>query len=917
MKMSSCKSGFERLPKFYIPKVYTLELFPNAKESTFQGLVTISLSLSECTKQIILNAKKLEVISAKVKTPHFELAASEKAIVYDDVQEKLTITFDATISKGEIDLTLKYKGILADDMHGFYRSTTKNEDGKESIILSTQFESTFARRAFPCFDEPAKKAIFRISIVVPDHLTVLSCMPEVSRKPVKESELNDFGLPSTAGSHSFVKVSFDDTPKMSTYIVAFVIGHFDYIEAMDANNVRIRVYTPPKRTHLGAHALKMAKTAIPFFTEVFGAEYPLPKLDLVAIPDFAMGAMENWGLLTYRETCLLIDEEQSSLSSKRQVALTVAHECAHMWFGNLVTMEWWTHLWLNEGFATWISYLAVDHCFPDYDIWTDFLSMEFYSAMATDELKTSHPIEVEVCSPAEIDEIFDAVSYEKGASIIRMINDYMTPEKFRKGLQLYIQRHEFGNTKTNDLWNALSEVIGEDMQKIMSTWTKQMGFPLLTVRKINETGSTVTYTIDQERFLADGSPDVNDQSEWCVPVTICDASDSSKILKRFLLPREARRVPYELEFPVGTKFRLNPGATAFYRVRYEESLIGPVLEALEEKKLDNKDRLSILADEFALARAGFKKMSLAMTMASTFHGENDYTVWCKLRSQLVNLRSLLEEQSFSAMKDPAFEGVDFNVAMNAFITHLAQTSYKNLGWEPRANESNNDALLRPLIVSLLGGCGFIDAVSEAKECFDRHYNAIMSGGDSNSKDLIHPDIRVSVYSTCMRHGDEKTLDCLLKLHSKATMHDERVRILRSIGSTRAESLVKRVIELTFSDLVRKQDRLSPLIVLSYSSAVGRRAVWAEIKKRVETLADDLGTVYLMGRVINCCCEGFCTKEDYEEINAFFKQHPVSCARAVQQALESIKVNMGILERDAECLGLFLVEFMGHANGSHA
>ncbi|VDO00512.1 unnamed protein product [Rodentolepis nana] len=688
--------------------------------------------------------------------------------------------------------------------------------------------------------------------------------PEVSRKPVSEVELKDFGLPSSAGSHSFVKVSFDDTPKMSTYIVAFVIGRFDYIEAMDANNVRIRVYTPPKRKYLGAHALKMATSAIPFFTEVFGAEYPLPKLDLVAIPDFAMGAMENWGLLTYRETALLIDEEQSSLSSKRHVALTVAHECAHMWFGNLVTMKWWTHLWLNEGFATWISYLAVDHCFPDYDIWTVFLTVEFYSAMAVDELKTSHPIEIEVCSPAEVDEIFDAVSYEKGASIIRMINDYMTPEKFRKGLQLYIERHKFGNTETNDLWKALSEEMREDMQAIMSTWTRQMGYPLLTVRKVNEDDNKVTYAIDQQHFLADGSHDgINDESEWCVPVTICDASDSSKILKRFLLPREARKVPFEIELPVGTKFRLNPGATAFYRVRYEESLIGPVLEALEQKKLDNKDRLSVLADEFALARAGFKKMTLAMTMASTFHAENDYAVWCELRSQLVSLRSLLEEQSPSVMKDSAFEGADLKVAMNAFITHLAQTPYKNLGWEARDNEPNNDTLLRPLIASLLGGSGFIDAVNEAKERFDRHYNAIMSGEDSNSKDLIHPDIRVSVYSTCMRHGDEKTLDRLLEassltiellfmqtLHSKATIHDERVRILHSIGSTRSESLVKRVIELTFSDLVRKQDRLRPLIVLSCSSAVGRRAVWTEIKTRIETLVDDLGVVRLMGRVIS-------------------------------------------------------------------
>ncbi|KAM3187783.1 hypothetical protein ACTXT7_001626 [Hymenolepis weldensis] len=911
----------------YVPKVYTLELYPNAEESKFQGLVTINMTLLESTNQIVLNAKKIEVISAKVKSSNSEIAAPKNSIVCNDELEKLTLTFDTTIESGEIDLVLYFKGILADDMHGFYRSVGKNEDGKESIILSTQFESTYARRAFPCFDEPAMKAIFRISIVAPDHLTVLSCMPEISRKPVEESELKAFGLPATAGSHPFVKVSFGDTPKMSTYIVAFVIGHFDYVEAMDSNNVRIRVYTPPNRTHLGTHALKMAKTAIPFFTEVFGAEYPLPKLDLVAIPDFAMGAMENWGLLTYREITLLIDEKESSLGSKRYVALTVAHECAHMWFGNLVTMEWWTHLWLNEGFATWISYLAVDHCFPDYDIWvsateifisvawTVFLTSEFYSAMAVDELKTSHPIEVEVHSPEEVEEIFDAVSYEKGSSIIRMINNYMTPEKFKKGLQLYIQRHKFGNTETNDLWDALSEAIGENMQEIMSTWTKQTGFPLLTVRKITEKDNRVTYTIEQEHFLADGSRDVNDDSKWFVPVTICDASDSNKILKRFVLPKSARKVPYKLEFPVDTKFRLNPDATAFYRVLYEESLMGSVLEALGEKKLNNKDRLCILADAFALARAGRSKMTSVMTMASTFHTENDYTVWCELRSQLIGLKSLLEEQSCSVMKDLGFEGSSFNKGMNAFIIHLAQTPYKNLGWEVRANESNNDTLLRPLIISLLGGCGFIDVVNEARERFDRHYNAVMSGADSNSDDLIHPDLRFSVYSTCMRHGDEKTLDRLLE--ASMTMHDERVRILHCIGASKTKPLVNRVIKLAFSDLVRKQDRLKPLIALSCSSAVGRRAVWAEIKNRIDTLAADLGVTHLMGNVLNICCGGFCTKKDYEEIDAFFKEHPVPCSRVIQQALESIKVNIGILERDAESLGFFLVEFMGHNNGSPA
>ncbi|KAM7534077.1 hypothetical protein Aperf_G00000104900 [Anoplocephala perfoliata] len=817
--------------------------------------------------------------------------------------------------EGEVDLALHYKGILADDMLGFYRSICRNEDGKEGIILSTHFESTFARRAFPCFDEPDKKAVFRISIVAPDHLTVLSCMPEISRTPVEDSELRAFGLPTTGMSHPFVKVSFDDTPRMSTYIVAFVIGHLDYTEATDANGVRIRVYTPPSRAHLGAHALRMAKSAIAFFTEVFGAEYPLPKLDLVAIPDFAMGAMENWGLLTYRETALLIDEKESSLASKRQVALTVAHECAHMWFGNLVTMEWWTDLWLNEGFATWISYLGVDHCFPDYDIWTNFLTSEFNVAMEADGLKTSHPIEVDVHSPEEIDEIFDAVSYEKGASIIRMINDYMSPEVFKKGLQLYIQRHKYGNTATHDLWNALSAACGEDISVIMFTWTRQMGFPVLTVRQVSEDDNVLKVSIEQERFLADGSRDQNDTYCWHVPVTICNSTDSNQIVKRLRLPPEARKAPHIVELPAGTKFRLNPGAVGFYRVHYEDSLMGSILEALGEKKLDHKDRLYVLADTFALARAGRIRMTSALTMASTFSCETDYTVWCELYSQLFELRSLLRERCSPLSSAYGMESTtEVEENLNVFILHLAEPPFKRLGWEARDKESNNDALLRPLLIAALGSAGSPEVLAEAKTRFERHYNFVMSGGKGdagNPKDLIPPDLRVAIYSTCMMHGGDGVYERLLNLHERATMHDERVRILHCVGFSRSESNVKRVIGFAFTDLVRKQDRSRPLRSLSVNSAIGRRAVWDVIRQRIDTLAEDLGTQYLMGCVLKACCEGFCSKSDYEEVDKFFKEHPVPCARTVQQALETIAVNMNLMDREADKVAQFLARFIAN------
>ncbi|VDL97558.1 unnamed protein product [Schistocephalus solidus] len=325
--------------------------------------------------------------------------------------------------------------------------------------------------------------------------------PEVSRTIIPPPA----GRPAPADGHNYVKVQFNRSPYMSTYLVAMVIGNLEYVSAKDVHGVDIRVFTPPGRKSCGEYALEVSLKTLPFYANLFGQKFPLPKCDLVAIPDFAFNAMENWGLITYRETALLIDQENTSLMSKQRVALTVAHELAHMWFGNLVTMEWWTHLWLNEGFATWIEYFAVDYCFPDYDIWTLFVSREYAHALRMDELKMSHPIEIDVYNPDEVEEIFDAVSYQKGASVIRMLNDYLGAEVFRAGLQLYIKRHQYSNTVTTDLWRALAEVSGQPVQEIMSTWTKQAGHPVLSVRLLpSADNQSLRLGIRQSRFLAEG-----------------------------------------------------------------------------------------------------------------------------------------------------------------------------------------------------------------------------------------------------------------------------------------------------------------------------------------------------------------------------------------------------------------------------
>lgn len=363
-----------------------------------------------------------------------------KDITFSPDQETVTLKFDNNLDLGDGQLSLEFSGELNDKMKGFYRSKYFTSTGEERYAGVTQFEATDARRCFPCWDEPAIKATFDISLVVPKDRVALSNMPVRSQK--------DHG-------DSYKIIEFDTTPIMSTYLVAVVVGEYDYVEGTSSDGVLVRVYTPVGKKDQGTFALEVATKVLPYYKEYFNIAYPLPKMDLIAIADFSAGAMENWGLVTYRETFVLVDPENTSLIRKQSIALTVGHEIAHQWFGNLVTMEWWTHLWLNEGYASFVEFLCVNHLFPDYDIWTQFVTDMYTRALELDCLQNSHPIEVPVGHPSEIDEIFDEISYNKGASVIRMLHHYIGDEDFRKGMNIYLTRHQYNNTKTEDLWNAL------------------------------------------------------------------------------------------------------------------------------------------------------------------------------------------------------------------------------------------------------------------------------------------------------------------------------------------------------------------------------------------------------------------------------------------------------------------------------
>ncbi|KOB73217.1 putative Aminopeptidase N [Operophtera brumata] len=505
---------FQRLPKHVIPRHYNLELVPNLEKLTFKGKIAVKVSIANPINDIVLNCLDLEVSNVKLEyeggTDSVCLPSEVKLDVAD---ETATISFAEPLSAGEATLHCEFTGEINDKMKGLYRSKYLTPSGEERYAAVTQFEATDARRCFPCWDEPAIKATFNITLEVPADRVALSNMPVKHEKLVEDKKI----------------LQFDTTPIMSTYLVAVVVGEYDYVEKKSRDGVLVRVYTPVGKSKQGMFALEVAARVLPYYKEYFDIAYPLPKIDLIAIADFSAGAMENWGLVTYRETCLLVDEEHTSAVRRQWIALVVGHELAHQWFGNLVTMEWWTHLWLNEGYASFVEFLCVNHLFPEYDIWTQFVTENYIRALELDCLKNSHPIEVPVGHPSEIDEIFDDISYNKGASVIRMLHKYIGDDDFRKGMNIYLTRHQYKNTFTEDLWAALEEASNKPVGAVMSTWTKQMGFPVVEVSS-EQKGSDRVLTLTQSKFCADGSPGNNNL--WMIALsTVLEHKTQEVVLK--------------------------------------------------------------------------------------------------------------------------------------------------------------------------------------------------------------------------------------------------------------------------------------------------------------------------------------------------------------------------------------------------
>ncbi|HYE99680.1 MAG TPA: M1 family metallopeptidase, partial [Planctomycetota bacterium] len=522
-----------RLPSDAVPKAYRLTLEPDLNTLTFRGEVAIDLDLRRETRDVTLHAVDLDILEARIDGRRAEVRL-------DAARDRATITADRPLT-GSATLTMTFDGRLHEEMRGFYRSAYARADGTQAFMATTQFEATNARRCFPCFDEPALKATFDVTLVIPGDRTAVSNMPVTS---------------DTRDADGRRRLTFARSPVMSTYLLAFVVGELESLEGKTKDGVPVKVYATPGRAHLCRFALETAIRGLEWFDEYYGIPYKkaLPKCDLLAIPDFEFGAMENWGAITFRETAIFVDPEKSSIPQRRRVAEVVLHELAHQWFGNLVTPEWWSFLWLNESFATYMAYKAADALFPEWKVWEEYLAQITAAGKSLDSLRSSHPVEVVVRDSSEVDQIFDAISYNKGGSVLRMLEHAVGADAFRDGIRRYLRDHAYAAATTDDLWKALGA--GASM---MDGWTRRVGLPVVVARR-----DGARLKLRQERFLIDRDPKapVEDPTTWDIPLPARDASGRMQVGR--LTDREGA-----LDVSSDGWVKLNAGQSGFYLSHYD------------------------------------------------------------------------------------------------------------------------------------------------------------------------------------------------------------------------------------------------------------------------------------------------------------------------------------------------------------
>ncbi|PWY79542.1 aminopeptidase B [Aspergillus heteromorphus CBS 117.55] len=859
------------LPDVAKPVHYNLSLFDLQLGDSwgYKGNVKIELKIFRSTNVIVLNSKEIYVQSAELYGSNGSVLAKASEITYDTKSERVTLAFLEEIAPSDTVLSIKFTGTMNNAMAGFYRSKYKPaadptedspKEGDFYYMLSTQFESCDARRAFPCFDEPNLKATFDFEIEVPSGQTALSNMPIKSER---------------AGSIPGLKfVSFETTPVMSTYLLAWAVGDFEYVEAMtqrkyQGKSIPVRVYTTRGLKEQARFALECAHRTVDYFSEVFEIEYPLPKADLLAVHEFAMGAMENWGLVTYRTTAVLFDEGKSDTRYKNRIAYVVAHELAHQWFGNLVTMDWWNELWLNEGFATWVGWLAVDNFYPEWNIWSQFVAEGVQQAFQLDSLRASHPIEVPVKNALEVDQIFDHISYLKGSSVIRMLSDHLGRETFLRGVAAYLKAHAYGNATTSDLWSALSQASNQDVTSFMDPWIRKIGFPVVTVTE--ESGQI---SVRQNRFLStgDAKPE-EDETTWWIPLglragpKLADAKPCALVSKADTLG----------DIEQDSFYKLNSDLSGFYRTNYPADRLAKLGKSLV--LLSTEDKIGLIGDAAALAVSGDGNTAALLALLEGFKEEQNYLAWSQISSSVANLRSVFAQNSSVA------------AGLKNFSLELVSPAANSIGWAFSTEDDYLTVQLRKLLIGMAGLAGHENIIKEAR----RRFQLWESGYD---KSAVHTNLRSVIFGIAISEGSHQEYSAVKQEYLKTDSVDGKEICLGALGRTKDANLVNDYLDFVFSDKVAIQDIHNGAVSLA-SNAQTRHLLWDYMKKNWASVESRLSTNNVVfERFVRMGLSKFADHDIAADIASFFQNKDTSAYdRALVIVADSIRTNAHYKERD--------------------
>jgi len=782
-----------RLPVHLAPLHYTVDLVPFIQPDNFtiRGYTEIEM---ECVKEgynITLHVADLLVQNDTVEVE--EVGGGDVEVFkleYDTAREFLVIQLQAALIPGrQYKVRIHYTAYLRDNLKGFYRSVYEDRNtGQEEFIAVTQFQATDARRAFPCFDEPGIKATFKIRLGRTTDMTSISNMP-----------IEKAGV-AMQGTEEFVWDVYAKSVKMSTYLVAFVVSKFKYVEMTRDNDVRFRIWTEPSSLDQAAYAREIGPKILEFFEGYFNISFPLPKQDMIAIPDFGAGAMENWGLITYRETALLYKDGVSSANNKQRIATVVSHELAHQWFGNLVTPSWWTDLWLNEGFASYVEYLGVEAVQPQLKLLEQFVISDLQDVFRIDALESSHPISIPVKHPDEISEIFDRISYGKGASIIRMMDKFLTTETFRTGLTAYLTELQYDAAEQDDLWAALTLAGHQsgklpadlDVKAVMDTWTLQTGFPLVTVTR-DYSGASAT--VSQARFFLDGAKQ-GDNSSWWIPLTMAGPgleNFDNTYNKEWLRAGQGSRRLTGLPAP-DQPVVFNVQQTGYYRVNYDAqnwALLAAQLQR-DHTAIHVLNRAQIMDDALNLAKSGILDYPTALSVTGYLSQEAEYVPWAAALSGLNYLDKLL--------KRTAAYG-DFKKYMLKLIDPL----YTKLGFDQQPGDSHLDIKLRKKAVAWACSMGNKDCLNKAKENFASWMGMVEP--DAEEQNQIDVNLKYETYCSAISAGSQEEWDFAMQRYKNSRVASEKATILSSLSCTKEVWLLNRFLNMSLStdSGVRKQD----------------------------------------------------------------------------------------------------------------